>query len=39
MEKNSYSKLKIAVIKFDKIDVLCASGDTLINDFDIFFVG
>ena len=38
MEKNCYSKLEIAVIEFDKLDVLCASGDTLIEDIDIFFV-
>ena len=37
MQKNSYNKLEIAVIKFEMLDVLCASGDTLVEDDDIFF--
>ncbi len=37
MQKNSYNKPEIAVIKFEMLDVLCASGDTLVEDDDIFF--
>lgn len=36
MEKNCYSKPKIDIIEFDKLDLLCASGDIFIEDIDIF---